>query len=115
MRPARQDLRRAQWEQGAVVRVEQTGALQTPMVVWNCPAKGEATRPRESKRETGRIGFLYHGSIVPDRLPLSIVDALAGLPGEVSLTVVGYETVGSLGYLKKMYDRGGGTGDCATG
>jgi glycosyltransferase involved in cell wall biosynthesis len=83
---------------------EQTQAGNTPMVIWNCPGRGEVAPPRSL--ESRRIGFLYHGSIVPDRLPLSIVDALAGLPGDVSLTVVGYETAGSIGYLKTFFDRG---------
>ena len=50
----------------------------------------------------GPLVLLYHGSIVPDRLPLAVVNALALLPGNVSLRVVGYETAGSLGYVAKL-------------
>jgi glycosyltransferase involved in cell wall biosynthesis len=52
-----------------------------------------------------RIGFLYHGSVVPERVPLKLIDALAQVSAEVRLTVVGYETAGSTGYLKIMRDR----------
>jgi glycosyltransferase involved in cell wall biosynthesis len=53
----------------------------------------------------GSLRLLYHGSIVPDRLPAGILDALASLPGSVSLTVVGYETVGSRGYIEHLRKR----------
>lgn len=67
-------------------------------VVWNCPSRTEVLAV--GKRELNRgLRLLYHGSIVPDRLPLSIFDAMSILPDNVSLTVVGYETVGSKGYL----------------
>jgi glycosyltransferase involved in cell wall biosynthesis len=83
---------------------EQTHLANSPLVVWNCPRRREVAPPRIG--ESRRIAFLYHGSINANRLPLSIVDALAGLKGDVSLTVVGYETAGSLGYLKAFLDRG---------
>jgi glycosyltransferase involved in cell wall biosynthesis len=70
--------------------------------VWNCPKKEEASRPRESIDADGGIWILYHGSIAPSRLPLSVIEALAGLPDEVKLRVIGYETAGSFGYLEKV-------------
>jgi glycosyltransferase involved in cell wall biosynthesis len=51
------------------------------------------------------LKLLYHGSIVSDRLPISVIDALALLPDPVSLTVVGYETVGSRGYVNRLKHR----------
>jgi glycosyltransferase involved in cell wall biosynthesis len=42
---------------------------------------------------------------VPERLPLAVIEALAALPEGVSLTVVGYETVGSRGYLSVLLSR----------
>lgn len=47
----------------------------------------------------------YHGSIVRERIPLAIVDALASLPRHVCLRIVGYETLGSLGYCDELYRR----------
>jgi glycosyltransferase involved in cell wall biosynthesis len=79
------------------------------LVIWNCPGISEVARPKanEGLRE---LRFLYHGSIVPDRLPLHVVDALAALPGEPSLTVVGYETAGSVGYMEALRRRAAGLG-----
>jgi glycosyltransferase involved in cell wall biosynthesis len=73
-------------------------------VVWNCPSKSEVLSAASEKPSQG-LRLLYHGSIVPDRLPLTVLDALATLPEDVSLTIVGYETVGSKGYLDTLRDR----------
>jgi glycosyltransferase involved in cell wall biosynthesis len=75
-----------------------------PAVIWNCPNRREVAEARGSEGG-GVTRFLYHGSIVPDRLPLSVVDALAAMPGECSLTVVGYETAGSVGYMEALRRR----------
>jgi glycosyltransferase involved in cell wall biosynthesis len=82
---------------------EATRCAAPPLEIWNCPRRAEVSAPRPVK--SGRIGFLYHGSIVPDRVPLNIIDALALLPDDVLFTVVGYETVGSAGYSKVLRDR----------
>lgn len=70
-------------------------------VVWNCPRRSEIGPPREPSKP-GELKLLYHGSIVPERLPRAAVAALAMLPEGVSLTVVGYETLGSRGYLAEL-------------
>jgi glycosyltransferase involved in cell wall biosynthesis len=75
-----------------------------PLVVWNCPRCQEVAPARE-RCEEGRLRLLYHGSIVPERLPVAVIEALAALPEGVSLTVVGYETVGSRGYLSVLLSR----------
>lgn len=73
-------------------------------VVWNCPSKTEVIPDAGSKRRGG-LRLLYHGSIVPERLPLSVLDAVAEVPDDVSLRIVGYETVGSIGYLDELRTR----------
>jgi len=75
----------------------ETGTRQKAFCVWNCPSTQEVAPPRASAN--GSFWLLYHGSIVPDRLPLAVVDALAHLPNSVKLRVIGYETVGSAGYV----------------
>ena len=70
-------------------------------VVWNCPLKSEVISASASKSSQG-LRLLYHGSIVPERLPLSVLDALVLLPADVTLTVVGYETIGSRGYISRL-------------
>jgi glycosyltransferase involved in cell wall biosynthesis len=73
-------------------------------VVWNCPRIGEVAASREIAG-TSTLKLLYHGSINPNRLPMSVIDSLALLPDSVSLTVVGYETVGSRGYVSRLKQR----------
>jgi glycosyltransferase involved in cell wall biosynthesis len=66
--------------------------------VWNCPSLAEVRQPRAgSLRE--EVGVLFHGSIVPARLPLAVLHALSKLPQSVTLRLIGYETIGSKGYM----------------
>lgn len=44
----------------------------------------------------------YHGSIVPARLPVTVVAVLAHLPNNVILRIAGYETVGNRGYVTAL-------------
>lgn len=91
-------------QQRAVQFSEHTQVAKRPVIVWNCPRLYEVRPPQNS--EPARVRLLYHGSIVPERLPMTIIDALSSLPDGVTLTVVGYETVGSAGYLKALHGRG---------
>jgi len=84
--------------------VRSTGASRMPVVVWNCPRSAEVT-PLRTGLAGGNLRVLYHGSIVPDRLPLTVIEALAKLPASVTLTVVGYETVGATGYVDSLRAR----------
>jgi glycosyltransferase involved in cell wall biosynthesis len=72
------------------------------LTVWNCPRQREivSTRPAHPG-----IRVLYHGSIVPARLPLAVIDALAQLPAHVSLVVTGYETAGAVGHATALRQR----------
>jgi glycosyltransferase involved in cell wall biosynthesis len=72
-------------------------------VVWNCPSIEEISSPRPACDE-GDLWVLYHGSIVPSRLPLSVLKALSLLPENVKLRVIGYETVGHRGYLQELQE-----------
>jgi glycosyltransferase involved in cell wall biosynthesis len=81
----------------------ETGTRQEVFCVWNCPASPEVA-PQRTPAD-GAFWLLYHGSIVPDRLPLAVVDALAALPDRVKLRVIGYETVGWAGYVEQLRER----------
>jgi glycosyltransferase involved in cell wall biosynthesis len=74
------------------------------MVVWNCPSLEELSAPR-SAHNGSDLWVLYHGSIVPPRLPLSVLEALTGLPERVKLCVIGYETIGHRGYVSELRGR----------
>jgi glycosyltransferase involved in cell wall biosynthesis len=73
------------------------------VIVWNCPVRAEVAPPRPVDAES-RVRVLYAGSVVPNRLPATVVRALALLPAEVSLTVVGYETAGHPGYIATLQE-----------
>jgi glycosyltransferase involved in cell wall biosynthesis len=79
-----------------------TGASRV-VVVWNCPRRGEVLQPREPWAPPV-VRVLYQGSIVPARLPLTVIDALGRVPA-AELTIVGYETAGSPGYGRTLLDR----------
>lgn len=91
-------------EQRAQHFVQETEAAATKVqYVWNCPARDEA-KPNSLRQDRDEIRVLYHGSLNTARLPFSVLDALAQLPDRIRLEVVGYETIGSPGYLEKLKD-----------
>lgn len=71
-------------------------------IVWNCPSVEEVDGRR---RNNVRVRVLYHGSIVPDRLPLTVIDALPRISAPVTVCVAGYETQGAAGYLGRLRQR----------
>ena len=71
--------------------------------IWNCPMRHEVADERPDP-PAGDIRVLYHGSIVPARLPMTVIEALATVE-HVTLSVVGYETAGHPGYLTALRDR----------
>jgi glycosyltransferase involved in cell wall biosynthesis len=73
----------------------------TTVCVWNCPAREEVGPPR-AEPDADSLSVLYHGSIVPMRLPPTVLAALARLPRGVKLRVIGYETVGHIGYVDQL-------------
>ncbi len=73
------------------------------LCIWNCPATEEVSPPRPA-HNGGDLWVLYHGSIVPSRLPSTILTALAVLPQRVRLRVIGYETVGHVGCVRQLQE-----------
>jgi glycosyltransferase involved in cell wall biosynthesis len=71
------------------------------LTVWNCPARLEVAAPAQG-RPSRTLRVLYHGSIVPARLPRQVLEALAMTPAGVSLTVIGYETAGHAQYVREL-------------
>jgi glycosyltransferase involved in cell wall biosynthesis len=70
--------------------------------VWNCPTRDEVSEARPPLN--GALRVLYHGSIVPARLPTTVLTALSMLPDGVCLRVVGYETIGHKGYVRQLQE-----------
>ena len=71
--------------------------------VWNCPSAHEIAAPR-SVDPARPMRLIFQGSIVPDRLPETLIDALAEVDG-TELHVCGYETQGSVGYVDRLRAR----------
>jgi glycosyltransferase involved in cell wall biosynthesis len=88
----------------AELAVSAVNGHQSTAVVWNCPSLKEVSKPR-LPHEGGDLWVLYHGSIVPARLPVAALEALALLPERVKLRVIGYETVGHQGYIDLLKER----------
>jgi glycosyltransferase involved in cell wall biosynthesis len=80
------------------------GGSDDATIVSNTPLRREVRERRDASASTIQLRALYHGSIVPARLPLAIVDALAELPAGVTLTVAGYDPTGS-GHLASLIAR----------
>lgn len=72
--------------------------------VWNCPMREEASFQRRSAAKE-EIWLLYHGSIMPLRLPLTLVEAMKLLPDRVRLRIIGHEPIGSVGYIKALQEK----------
>jgi glycosyltransferase involved in cell wall biosynthesis len=64
--------------------------------VWNCPRR--RTFRSAARKSDGPLAVVFRGSINAERLPMTIIDAIARVPG-ATLDVIGYETVGSRGYM----------------
>ena len=72
--------------------------------VMNCSSRRDIGKwPGKGNQHRG-LAVYYHGSIVPERVPIAVLDALALLPACVRLTVVGAETNGYPGYLAYLKD-----------
>jgi glycosyltransferase involved in cell wall biosynthesis len=69
--------------------------------VWNCPSRQEAPAV-VSHSSSDQLTVFYHGSIVPDRLSLNVIRALAELPHAVRLEFAGYETIEHEGYVREI-------------
>lgn len=46
----------------------------------------------------------YHGSLIEERLPFQVVEALSYLPDYVNLKFAGYETLSSQGFIQRIFD-----------
>jgi glycosyltransferase involved in cell wall biosynthesis len=77
---------------------QRTRAQGPVVTVWNCPLLAEVGPPPARAAQRPFVIF-YHGSIVPNRLPLTLLQALASLPPSAVLRIVGYETIDNVGYV----------------
>lgn len=72
-------------------------------IVWNVPRRAEM--PQMPAKADSPLVLWYHGSINPERLPETILEAVSRFSGAVRLDVAGYETPGAKGYIQKLINR----------
>ncbi len=70
--------------------------------VWNCPTIHDVPEVPAERPDTAPLRVIYHGTIVPERFPSSILTALANSPETVMIRLIGYETPGSRGYVDHL-------------
>lgn len=75
----------------AAVLTEATGRRDVE-VIWNTPTLSEVAPARTTEGAGTRL--LFHGSIVPARVPETLLHALAALPDAITLRVTGYDPSG---------------------
>lgn len=88
-------------QERAMLFKKYTATTRPIITVWNCPNVEEVGIPKPKVNEEA-LRILYHGSIVPTRLPISVIKALAQLPATIKLRIIGYETVGHVGYVAEL-------------
>ncbi len=77
-----------------------TGTRRPLLEVWNCSERAEAQVVHISQFKHELVLF-YHGSIVPARLPLAVLQTMSRFPN-VRLRVAGYETIGHPNYVSRL-------------
>lgn len=82
----------------------ETGRTDALLRVWNCPRRAEV-EPAKTSAEREEFRLYYHGSLNAQRVPPTLLEALARLPQTVQLSIVGYETVGSAGFITAFQRR----------
>jgi glycosyltransferase involved in cell wall biosynthesis len=85
--------------------IAKSGRKKPSVCVWNCPRLEEASRKRAGQAKEALFSFYYHGSLNCERLPFILIDALARVSTTASLFIVGYETIGSKGYVSTLMAR----------
>ncbi|MCU0753643.1 MAG: glycosyltransferase [Xanthomonadales bacterium] len=83
-------------------------------VVWNLPRRREV--PAATSHADQPLILYYHGTIVPDRLPVSVVEALLRFDGAVQLRFAGYETASGVGHSARLQQLAADAGlpDCVS-
>jgi len=69
-------------------------------IVWNVPRLADL--PKLCDKPSAPFVLYYHGSINPERLPETVLEAVASFGGAIRLDVAGYEAPGALGYVVSM-------------
>lgn len=92
-------------EARARIAQEETGFRDEQLcIVWNTPRRTEL--PVLSTSAEPALIVYYHGSITPERLPESVIDAVAQSQQRACLRIMGYEAPGAKGYVAQLIESG---------
>ena len=69
-------------------------------IVWNVPRLAEL--PPLVDKPSAPFILYYHGSINPERLPETVLKAVASFGGTIRLDIAGYEAPGARGYVQGL-------------
>lgn len=73
-------------------------------IVWNVPRRMEL--PVQRTTTDPELIVYYHGSITPERLPESVLEAIGQCRHRVRLRIMGYEAPGATGYVAHLIETG---------
>jgi glycosyltransferase involved in cell wall biosynthesis len=90
-------------ERGRLARLSLGFAENKLRIVWNVPRRAEM--PQIPAKTESPFVLYFHGSITPDRLPPTVMEAVSNLNGAVRLDIAGYEAPGAKGYIRQLADR----------
>jgi hypothetical protein len=69
-------------------------------IVWNLPRKSEM--PSIGVRGADPLVLYYHGSITPERLPPTVIEAVRRFDGAVRVHIAGFEVPSSNGHIDRL-------------
>lgn len=75
------------------------------VVAFNCPLVRELTVKPRANREPRGLVLWYHGSLSPNQLPLTVLDALQLSAPTVILRFAGYQTISNPNFVKTFMHR----------
>jgi hypothetical protein len=82
--------------------IQQAKPIGHTVCVWNVPKLSEVIGGKAKPSRDQPLRVLYHGSINPKRFPKTVLKALAKCGPGVVVRLVGYETVGYIGYTNEL-------------
>jgi len=91
-------------ERARHVRTEIPFNLNKLKIVWDLPRPNEVAREALQSADERPFTLYYHGSITPDRIPLTLVETLKRFEGQVRLVIAGYESGSSIGFVQKLIE-----------
>jgi len=87
-------------ERGRIL-CEQTGQQSSKLrIVSNTPRRAEVVPP--SAHTSDKLIAYFHGSITPDRLPMTVIEAIRRFDGRVRLRIAGFEVPSAPDYLTQL-------------